>query len=196
MTRRDLAWAAVIAAILVLHFSSPSAGGRDPGPTVGIPPETVAEFVHDVIEADRTFYTTYVVERMELRGTVVASENWAERGTLPLPAQFLKEASRLVREKRSGIHYRLISLWPINKHNGPASEFERLGLEELQRNPERPYIGTMGSGGERRFQAVYADRAVAQACIGCHNAHPDSPKRTFKRNDVMGGIAISIPLAQ
>ena len=50
------------------------------------------------------------------------------------------------------------------------------------------------SGGERYFQAVYADRAVTQACIGCHNAHPKSPKRDFRLNDVMGGIVITIPV--
>jgi len=196
MTRKDFAWSAVITLMLLFHFASPSAGEKDPGLAAGIPPETVARYVHDVIEADRTFYTTYVVERMQLRGTVVASENWAERGTLPLPAQFLKEAARLVREKRSGIHYRLISLWPINKRNEPASEFERLALEDVQKDPDRPYTGTVTVGAEQVFQAVYADRGLSQSCIGCHNAHPDSPKRDFKRNDVMGGIVISIPLAR
>ena len=44
------------------------------------------------------------------------------------------------------------------------------------------------------LQAVYADRAVSQACIGCHNAHQDSPRRDFKEKDVMGGVLISIPI--
>jgi hypothetical protein len=44
------------------------------------------------------------------------------------------------------------------------------------------------------FQAIYGDRAVSQACIGCHNAHPRSPKKDFKLDDVMGGIVIEIPL--
>ena len=95
---------------------------------VGIPPQTVADYIHDVIEADRTFYATHVVERMQVRGIVVSSENWAERGTLPLPAQFLMEAARTVAEKRSGIRYRLISLWPIRARNGPETDVERTGL--------------------------------------------------------------------
>ena len=193
MTGRDLVWAAVVTVIVIFHFSTLSAGEKDPAPA-GIPPQNVADFVHDVIEADRTFYTTYVVERMQMRGIVVASENWAERGTLPLPAQFIKESARLVREKRSGIQYRLISLWPINKRNEPASEFERIGLEEVRKNPQQPYSGMVTNGTGRSFQAIYADRAVAHSCIGCHNAHPESPKRDFKRDDVMGGIVISVPL--
>ena len=44
------------------------------------------------------------------------------------------------------------------------------------------------------FQAIYADRAFSQACIGCHNAHPRSTKQDFKINDVLGGVLISFPL--
>ena len=50
------------------------------------------------------------------------------------------------------------------------------------------------NGPDAYMQAVYADRAISQACIGCHNAHPDSPKRDFKQNDIMGGMFISVPL--
>jgi hypothetical protein len=46
----------------------------------------------------------------------------------------------------------------------------------------------------RLFQAVFADRAVSQACVDCHNRHPNSPRRDFKLNDVMGGIIITFPI--
>jgi hypothetical protein len=35
---------------------------------------------------------------------------------------------------------------------------------------------------------------VTEGCIGCHNAHPESPKQNFKLKDVMGAMVISIPL--
>lgn len=54
----------------------------------------------------------------------------------------------------------------------------------------------MKIGETRYFQAVYADLAATQACLGCHNAHPDSPKRDFKLNDVMGALVITIPVGQ
>ncbi|MDP3595871.1 MAG: hypothetical protein Q8S75_02615 [Nitrospirota bacterium] len=34
----------------------------------GIPPETVANYIHAIIEADRTFYTIHVVERLQRSG--------------------------------------------------------------------------------------------------------------------------------
>ena len=39
------------------------------------------------------------------------------------------------------------------------------------------------------------DRAVAPACVTCHNDHKDSPKRDFKLNDVMGGVVLRIPIS-
>jgi len=67
-------------------------------------------------------------------------------------------------------------------------------LETLMRQSDRPVTGIVASGKKHYFQAVYPDRAVSNACITCHNQHPLSPKRDFKLNDVMGGIAITIPL--
>jgi hypothetical protein len=164
------------------------------GAAVSLPVETVADYLYAVIEADREVYTRHVVERMQTKGVVVASENWEEKNTLPLPAQFLMESGRVVARKGLGIQYRLISLWPINKRNIASSEFEKIGLGTILTHPTKPYTGFVKEGGARYFQAVYPDLAVAQACIGCHNSHPDSPKRDFKINDVMGAIVISIPV--
>jgi hypothetical protein len=164
------------------------------GTAVSLPVEMVADYVHAVIEADREVYTRAVVERMQAKGVVVASENWEQKNTLPLPAQFLMESGRVMAKKGIGIQYRLSSLWPINKRNVASSELEKTGLGAVLTHPTRPHTGFVNEGGARYFQAVYPDLAVTQACIGCHNAHPDSPKRDFKINDVMGAIVISIPV--
>lgn len=167
---------------------------KSAAPPRGISPPTVADYVHDVIEADRAIYTKHVVDRMQEKGVVAASENWESQNTLPLPAQFLIDSARMVAKKDRGIRYRLVSLWPIYERNGPATEFERGGLEFILKQPDKTYTGYVESGGRRYFQAIYADVAVAQACIGCHNAHPNSPRRDFKLNDVMGGIVITLPV--
>jgi hypothetical protein len=161
----------------------------------GILPAIVADYVHAVIEADRAIYTKHVVDRMQEKGVVAASENWESQNTLPLPAQFLIDSARMVAKKDRGIRYRLVSLWPIYERNGPATDFERGGLEAILKQPDKTYTGYVESGGRRYFQAIYADVAVAQACIGCHNAHPNSPRRDFKLNDVMGGIVITLPMS-
>jgi hypothetical protein len=179
--------------LAVVHMIRPTTTTADGG-SISLPIEMVADFVHAVIEADRDVYTRHVVERLQSKGVVVASENWEQKNTLPLPAQFLMESGRVMAKKGIGIQYRLISLWPINKRNAAASEFEKTGLGAVLTHPTKPHTGFVKEGGVTHFQAIYPDLAVTQACIGCHNAHQDSPKRDFKINDVMGAIMISIPV--
>jgi hypothetical protein len=169
----------------------PHAKDKPWGP--GIPPDKVADYVHAILEADRTIYTTHVVDRMQQKGIVVAAEHWEQDNALPLPAQFLQHSGRLVAEKGRGIRYRLISTSPIYQRNAPATDFERKALDTLRTKPDGPVTGVVSSGKKQYFQAIYPDRAVSAACVACHNSHPLSPKRDFKVNDVMGGIAITIP---
>lgn len=164
-------------------------------PTIGsISPERVADYVHAILEAERTIYTTHIVNRMLEKGIVAATEHWEQDNALPLPAQFLQQSGRFVAESGRGIRYRLIGFSPIYQRNAPATEFERKALEVLRRQPDRPVTGVVSSGKKKYFQAIYADRAVSSACVTCHNSHPLSPKQDFRLNEVMGGIAITIPL--
>ncbi len=160
----------------------------------GISPSMVADYLHSIIEADRKVYTNVIVKRMQDLGIVIAREDWKVKKAIPLPAQFLHSSSKLVAETGNGLRYRLISLWPIYQRNGPATEFERNGLEQLVLNPEVPQKGVVKSGKKKFFQAIYADQAIGSACITCHNAHPLSPKRDFKLGDTMGGVVITIPM--
>ena len=129
--------------VLVLMFCLSVAGLVWPssataeGTAVSLPVETVADYLYAVIEADREVYTKHVVERMQIKGVVVASENWEEKNTLPLPAQFLMESGRVMARKDIGVQYRLISLWPINKRNVARSEFEKEGLGTILTHPDQ-----------------------------------------------------------
>ncbi|MCS6896381.1 MAG: DUF3365 domain-containing protein, partial [Nitrospira sp.] len=158
----------------------------------GIPPDKVADYIHAILEANRTIYTVAIVNRLQEKGILSATEHWEQENTLPLPAQFLQHTGRLVAESGRGIRYRLIGLSPIYQRNAPATPFERQALETLRRRPEQPVTGIVTSGKKRYFQAIYADRAVSPACVSCHNTHPLSPKQDFKLHDVMGAIAITI----
>jgi len=167
---------------------------KEPPILPGISPEKVADYVHAIVQADRTTYTTLVVTRMQDKHIVNATEHWEQDNALPLPAQFLQHSGKIVAESGRGIRYRLIGLSPIYQRNAPATDFERNALIALTKQPDHPITGTVSSGKKQFFQAIYPDRAVSAACVSCHNSHPLSPKRDFKANDIMGGIAITIPL--
>jgi len=63
--------------------------------------------VHAVIQSHRTFYTVHIVERLQAKGVVVASENWESENTLPLPVQLLQESARLAVNTSAKIGYKL-----------------------------------------------------------------------------------------
>jgi hypothetical protein len=157
--------------------------------------EKVAAFIHAVLEANRNNYTENVVSKLRRDG-IEAHEHWKDERGVPLPAQFLMESGRLVALKDLNFSFRLVSLTPVYVWNGPNSDLERQGLAAVQRNPDRPYYGFITKSGKRYFQAIYADRAVSIACVECHNNHPNSPRRDFKLNDVMGGIVITFPVGE
>lgn len=183
-----------IALVLSWFWWESALSAKERSESPGILPEKVAAYVYAVIKADRTIYTAEIVNRLQEKGVTAASEHWEQENTLMLPAQFLQHSGKLAAENGSGIRYRLIGLWPIYRRNAPASDLERSALESLRKNPSLPVTGIVTSGKKQFFQAIYPDLAISPACINCHNAHQLSPKRDFKLNDVMGGIAITIPL--
>lgn len=185
----------IISTCLLAQWVS-SAASKEGDSSKCISPEIVADYLYSVLQADRSFYSKEIVERMQTRGIVFASEHWKRHGDLPLPAQFVLETGRLVAERPNGIRYGLISSWPINRKNSPKTEFEQTALTKILVNSDRPYTGVTTDGKTRVFQALYADKALSQLCADCHNVHPQSPKRDFKKGDVMGGILLTIPLPQ
>ena len=180
----------------LLVSSSLSLEAEGKTPRKGIAPETVSDYIHSIIRADRQVYTRDIVKRMQEQGIVLAKEDWKDKNAIPLPAQFLHYSSKIVAESGSDIRFRLISLWPIYRKNGPATPFEREGLEKLIKNPDVPQRGVVASGKMKFFQSIYTDKATSQACVTCHNTHPLSPKRDFKLGDAMGAIVITVPLGK
>jgi hypothetical protein len=196
MTRKAVTRIAVIATIAALAGSNIFAVEKPSSAPPGVAPETVADYLRAVIMAHRHFYTIHIANRLRQERIVDVSENWRANHALPLPVQLVRETSEIAELTGPNVRYRLISQWPINKANAAGTEFERRGLKEVQARPNRPYSNASPVAGseEQLFEAVYADIAVTAACVDCHNAHANSPKKDFKVGDVMGGLVISFPL--
>jgi len=155
--------------------------------------QRMADAVHSVLATDRAVYTEMVVNRLTLEDKVIkASEHWKEEKALVLPAQMFRASAERVNEQSPGFSYALISPWAINKKNMPATDAETQGVEKLKADPSKSYYLDEELGGEKYFTAVYADIAVADACISCHNNHKDSPRKDFKKGDMMGAIVVRI----
>jgi len=161
----------------------------------GVSYKRMADALHAVMESDRTVYTRVVVNRLTNEEKVIkASEHWKDEKALPLPAQMFRFGAEMVAEKNAGFTYSLLSLWPVNKQNAPRTPAEKEGLEAVVKNPKQPFYTEETLGKTKYFTAVYPDRAVAPACVTCHNEHRDSPRTDFKIGDVMGGVVLRIPM--
>jgi hypothetical protein len=155
----------------------------------------MADALHAVMESDRTVYTRMVVNRLQNEEKVIkASEHFKDDKALPLPAQMFRFGAEMVAEKKMGFSYSLQSLWPINKQNMPKTALEKKGLEAVAGDPSKPYYGEETLGKTKYFTAIYADKAVAPACVTCHNEHKDTPKKDFKIGQAMGGVVLRIPM--
>jgi len=165
-------------------------------PAKGILPKVAADYIHTIIDANRRFYSEHIVDRLSKTTSLRASENWEQEKTLLLPAQFLLRSSQFSNQRGIGMRYRLMSLWPINKNNSPTTEVEKTGFRQVVEYPKKPFTWMVQVGGMWYFQALYPDIAITDSCVSCHNNHPDSPKKDFKLGDVMGGIAINLPLGR
>lgn len=186
------------AAIAVLPLIAACGGGAEEAaaPSGGIDPQTFADSLHAVMASDRAVYTKRVVNRLQNEeGVIKASEHFEDDKALPLPAQMFRFGAEAVAEKTDKFSYQLLSLWPINKQNAPTTDLEKEGLQYIVDNPGENFYGEEDLGGTRYFTAVYADPAVAPACVTCHNDHKDTPKTDFKLGDTMGGVVIRVPVS-
>ena len=195
---------AIAATICLTAIACGSDSGSQPQ-AQGVPPEAVADYVHTVLMADRTAYTKHVVNRLEtLEGKpnpdgvvpTQATEAWQQDNGVPLPAQMFRLGSEIAAEEGT-FTYGLISPWNINDNQAPKTEFEKTAMEKVVETGE-PYKDYQEIGEQTYYSAVYPDKAVAEACVSCHNSHPIHleryPDKQFQLDDVMGGVIINLPI--
>ena len=161
----------------------------------GISYRQAADMLYLVMSSDRAVYARKVVQRLTRDEQILtASEHFEDDSALPLPAQMFRFGAELAADKTDDFSYSLLSLYPVNKKNGPGTDLEQEGLQFVADNPGENFYGEEELGGERYFAAVYPDVAVAEACVNCHNNHKDSPRTDVEVGDVMGGVVIRIPM--
>jgi hypothetical protein len=197
----------LLLAPLALAACGKSEAAGNAAPAGQIAARQAADMIHAAIAADRAVYTREVIQRLTavqkvqvvdpergVAGPLEAREDWkSEHGALPLPAQMLRMGAEQALAADSGLSYLLLSSWPINKQNRARTDLETRGLEEVARTGKALY-GTEVLDGKSYYAAIYPDIAVVEACVTCHNKHPDSPRRDFKTGEVMGALVIRFPL--
>jgi hypothetical protein len=180
---------------LTCHALATAWGLRQPGTTTAssvclsgenvmvVAEPATARFILATAKAFRTVYAKQIIAQAA-RSNVKPDENWTmnDHGIM-LPAQFLKAAGR----ELDDFELTLIGLTPIYKENLPKTKAEEEALKKLVANPSAGIL-TFEEGNQ--FKGLAADLAIADSSVACHNSHPTSAKKDFKKGDVMGAIVV------
>lgn len=169
----------VLAAVLVVPLS----GGAE------VPKDLVVRYLLATVQAFRTVYVENITERVKQAG-IPPKEDWMKDDhSIMLPFQFVKVAGQEMKTLVKDVDVGLVSLTPLYSSNFPKTEAEVEALKKLIDNP-RLRVLTFTDG--KDFKGLAADFAIEQSCADCHNHHPNSTKKDFKKGDVMGAIVVRL----
>ena len=79
MIKTGFFWRTLLAGFALVVYVGCSSEMKEASREACVAPKVVADYVHAIIEADRTLYASLVVERMQHHGKALASEDWARR---------------------------------------------------------------------------------------------------------------------
>ena len=148
-----------------------------------------------VVSVFRTLYTSEVVDRVKGTDIEVRSDYRSVPHAIPLPATLSMRLGARLGAEGGGARTQLYSPFPFTGRDRiplPDS-FAAQAWAFLSEHPEGNFsrIEVLDHGETLRF--AVADRMRRQ-CVGCHNTHPDSPKRDWVVGDVRGVLEVTVPL--
>lgn len=152
-----------------------------------------ARDMSSLVTSIRSYYSANVVGRVlaahqagDVSGTVV-SHNYANiPGAIPLPATLSLELGDVIKEQQANITYRFLSDLPFkNRAPHDLDRFEKASLTALRANSGQTLTDLTRVGFTDTLRLI-TPVIMGQACVACHNTHPESPKKDWKVGDVRG----------
>lgn len=148
--------------------------------------ETVRQF-----KTLRGYYTKNVVKKVLAESEIKPStEHATTSNAIPLPATLIHDMSNLLKEQDTTIS--LYSPYPFpGRADRILDEFQMAAWDYLTVNPEGVYSEETVRDGQRVLRVASADTMAADACVGCHNSRPDTPKNDWQLGDVRGVLEVT-----
>jgi class 3 adenylate cyclase len=156
-----------------------------------------ANDLNSVVTSVRGYYASNVVGRvLASPGSTQVVHNYETiPGAIPIPATLSLELGRVINEQQENISYRFVSDFPFkNRAPHALDDFETNALATLRVRSNQKLTDVSWSVFSDRVRLV-APVVMGAACVGCHNSHPESPKRDWKVGDVRGIQEITISQA-
>lgn len=192
---RSLNWTitspVVIAALLcTLTFSLVS-----PYLIEGFVKKTAVENAKELVSTFRSvrnYFSEHVVKKVSQNGNFhVTAMHRSEELGIPVPATFLIEMVDYDMDSDK-ITTSLSSPYPFrNREARQQDAFQQRAWEALNKMPDDYYVELMSESDKTVVRVAQADRLSEQACVSCHNNHPDSIKRGWALNDIRGLLEVN-----
>jgi hypothetical protein len=157
-----------------------------------------ADEISTLASGIRAYYADNVIARLQAAdGKAVYSENYRDvHGGIPIPATLSIELGALFDNAHSDgrISYNFVSEYPFAKRaSHPLDSFEIDAISAFRADPQRKVFTQLnGNGLGSSSYRMATPVLMRQACVTCHNTHPDSPKRDWKVGDVRGIQEVTI----
>ncbi|VAW91369.1 hypothetical protein MNBD_GAMMA21-872 [hydrothermal vent metagenome] len=157
-----------------------------------IPTKLALSILNQENNIARSLYTKEIVLAGKKQG-LDFDENWKKNNldAGPLPAQFLRETANHIEKSPQPIELYLGSDFPINSANRLRGK-QMISFKALKDTQQPQFFF---ADDINRYIYMAADIAISRACISCHNEHKDSPKTSWKLNDIMGATTWTYPEA-
>lgn len=144
--------------------------------------DLAAKYVLATAKAARTVYVKGVVADAK-KGGMTLNEDWVKDDhAMMLPAQFVKELGKEIME----FELSLVGTDPLYASNAAKSAKEKEMLAELAKGKEKVLVADDGGV----TVGMSADYAIVDSCADCHNKHPKTTKKDWKKGDFMGAIVV------
>ncbi|MBI2740645.1 MAG: adenylate/guanylate cyclase domain-containing protein [Rhodospirillales bacterium] len=145
--------------------------------------------INSIVTSVRSYYAANVVARvLATSGHSPVVHNYQSiPGAIPTPPTLSIELARIIGEQQSEMSVRFVSDYPFPERTSREfDDFEKAAIKSLRQNPKQTISEVTWSGLTGRVRLVSPVIMDAATCVGCHNTHPDSPKRDWQLGDVRG----------
>lgn len=180
----------LIVIIVYLFVTAPPPLQDNKNAGIQLPIEFILRLANEENKIVRNLYTKDILQAGKKRG-IKFDEEWQEKSVVAglLPAQFLRETAMYLEKSPVRLGLYLGSEYPINKTN----LLEGLQVNEFEKIKKDRREVFFNLDVEQTYVFMSPDVAGVQACVSCHNKHPESVKKDWKINDVMGATTWLYP---
>lgn len=155
----------------------------------------------DLVVSDiRAYYAGRIVDRVEAHdGDSRALADYdLVPGAVPIPATLSLELAEVIGGHGQYVGYRFVSDYPFaGREPHRLDAFEEGALAAFRAGAGAGHLVSADGGWLDRSVRLAAPVVMGEACVACHNTHPESPRTDWQVGDVRGiqTIALDQPLA-